>query len=44
MTRYRRNIDCLSDDELHDLRETLTAMYQIADDDVLFEGIELEID
>lgn len=25
--RYRRNIDCLSDDELHDLREALAAMY-----------------
>ena len=24
--RYRRNIDCLSDDELHELRETLAAM------------------
>jgi hypothetical protein len=29
MTKYRRNIDCLSDDELHDLRETLSAMYQL---------------
>ena len=25
--RYRKNIDCLSDDELHDLREALAAMY-----------------
>jgi len=24
---YRKNIDCLSDDELHDLREALAAMY-----------------
>jgi hypothetical protein len=29
MTRYRRNIDCLSEDELHELRETLAAMYQL---------------
>ena len=25
--RYRKNINCLSSDELHDLREALAAMY-----------------
>src|SRR6266545_2006128 len=25
--RYRKDIDCLTDDELHDLREALAAMY-----------------
>ena len=24
---YRKNIDCLTDEELHDLREALAAMY-----------------
>jgi hypothetical protein len=33
MTRYRRNIDCLSDDELHEFRETLAAMYQLPAND-----------
>src|SRR5690606_18610467 len=27
--RYRKNIDCLSTDELHDLREALAAMYAL---------------
>jgi hypothetical protein len=27
--RYRKNLDCLTDDELHDLREALAAMYTL---------------
>jgi hypothetical protein len=27
--RYRRNINCLTSDQLHDLRETLNALYQL---------------
>ena len=31
--RYRKNINCLTADELHDLREALTAMYALAASD-----------
>jgi hypothetical protein len=31
--RYRKNINCLTEDQLHDLREALTAMYALLDTD-----------
>ncbi len=38
--RYRRNIDCLTSDQLHDLREALAAMFELpAEDENSFEKI-----
>jgi tyrosinase len=31
--RYRRNINCLTSDQLHDLREALAALYQLPESD-----------
>ena len=31
--RYRRNIDCLTSNQLHDLRETLAAMFELPPED-----------
>ena len=31
--RYRRNIDCLTSDQLHDLREAIAAMYDLPPED-----------